>query len=186
MGTIYSHVVASSSRAEFLVTGEPLAQITKGEHLAAAGKIIISSEAQAMCKDNLSVINIDSTAEFVQLMGLNGAAAAQRPEPPIKMSATHLAVCARGLEKTTVDELLASGEMWTRNKLLYTSLDKGLSKHTTCTTIFVMLETTRIHSDDPVVVHKALQQIFQITHAMCEKYNGFFRQLVFDDKGLGK
>ena len=178
--------MASPSRAEFLVTGEPLAQITKGEHLAAPGKIIISSEAQAMCRENISVASIDDTTEFVQLMGLVGAQQPQKPNIPIKMSPNHLLVCARGLEKTTVENLLASDEMWTREKLLYTSLDNGLSKHTTCTTVFVMPESDRIYSSDPIIVNKALQQIFVIAHAMCEKFNGFFRQFVFDDKGLGK
>ena len=185
-GTLSSHVVASSSRATFLVTGEPLAQITKGEHLAAPGKIIISSEAQAMCKDNISVASIVDTTEFVQLMGLVGAAAAQKRDPPIKITPNHLLVCARGLEKTTVEELLKTGEMWTRNKLLYTSLDNGLSKHTTCTTVFVMPKSDRIYSKNSLVVNKALQQIFLIAHTICEKFNGFFRQFVFDDKGLGK
>ena len=56
-GDIYSHVVCGvgSERVEFLVSGDPLKQITEGEHLASPGKIIISAEAFELCCDNVAV-----------------------------------------------------------------------------------------------------------------------------------
>ena len=182
-GTILSHVVATSSRVEFLITGEPLNQITVGEHLASAGKIIISKEALEVCKDNFNVSDLNSSA-FVKLESLVGAPAALRPEQPLDLQPRHLQACARALDQKTVEELLTLNSKWTRDKQLNVCLDHGHSKNATCTTVFLSPQSKLIDSLDPKVVHIALQQIYEIIHTQCEKFGGFFRQFVQDDKGL--
>jgi hypothetical protein len=139
-----------------------------------------------MCSVNFSDKAVAGIAEadFFELVAIEVPPLPLRSEQPINLLPEHIKAVEKALEQKTVDELSDLSSKFTRTKKLSIDLEHGLSKHSTCTTVFVAPSTADLTSKDPTLVHEILQKVFNILHTQSKRYGGFLRQFVLDDKGL--
>jgi hypothetical protein len=191
-GEIVGNYVGDSAlnHFEFLVTGQPMDQMTQAEHYVVPGDIIMSKEAHAIVEDSVVVKDVNPQAAafgFKLLVGTTPSfvpPVAPPPSIPVRLSANRQRLLEMFNESTIVEKLDGIAGSWTRLERSSSSLRSRVSRHDLCTILFINMSSDKISSESNEEVLEGLNEAFMAFYHPTKLFQGTLRQFLLDDKGM--
>ena len=208
-GTVIGNYVASSTfnHSEFLISGNPIKQITKIDKAINPGEIIMSQDVYQVVEE---VVRVKQGTEngLKILLGVNGEQnfLGGQAAKMLRFSDSENRYLSPFMEASIFDQIKDISYTWSRTSTYKDYTRSRLSRHDTCTTLFVnmvspkvskgpvtvsnqspltslSLRSTQFSDPNPQVSLNMFQAAFVAIYEPLRKFHGVLRQYLQDDKG---